>query len=333
MTAPDVLLTGATGFVGNRVLRLLLQRGERVRVLVRPQSNLTLLEGLPVEQSIGDLKDLATLREAVRGCRCVYHVAADYRLSYRDAKELYRNNVEGTKNLVQASIEASVERFVYTSTVGTIGQGHDGELADETTASLETQFSTPYKHSKYLAEQAVLNGVGQGLPAVIVNPTTPIGAGDVKPTPTGRIIVDFLNGKLPAYVDTGLNWVHVRDVAEGHLRAAASGRVGERYILGNRNMSLLEFLTLVASVAGRHPPRIRLPYWVARGAAEVENWLSRNVGRRTPFIPLDGVKMACRPVYVKCDKAVRELDLPQTPIRDAVGEAISWFTEKGYVHA
>jgi dihydroflavonol-4-reductase len=326
-----VLVTGATGFIGANVARLLVERGEDVRVLVRRSSDRGNLAGLPLEVAIGDLRDAESVRAAVSGCRRVFHVAADYRFWARDPRELYRSNVEGTIHVMDACLAAGVERVVYTSTVGTIGLAAHTAPCDETTKPLEGQVTSHYKRSKLEAEKAALAYAGRGLPIVVVNPSAPVGPWDRKPTPTGQVIVDFARGKLPAFVDTGLNIVHVRDVAEGHLLAAERGRVGERYILGHRNMTLAEILAELADITGRRAPRVRLPYAVAWTAGAVSTAVSTWITRRPPAVALEAVRMARRRMFFDPGKAVRELGLPQTPARTAFEDAVAWFEQNGFI--
>ncbi|MCL4524153.1 MAG: NAD-dependent epimerase/dehydratase family protein [Acidobacteria bacterium] len=326
----NILVTGATGFVGSHVARLLLARGNSVRVLVRASSDLRALNGLAVERVTGDLRDAATLPAALAGMQRVFHVAADYRLWARDTGEIYESNVTGTRNLLAAAREAGVEKFVYTSTVATIAVPREGALPNEATAATLEEMIGHYKRSKFLAEQEALRAAAGGVPVVIVNPTAPVGPGDWKPTPTGKIILDFLQGKMPAYLDTGLNVVPVEDCAEGHLLAADRGRAGERYILGGRNMALKEILDTLARVVGRHAPRIRLPHAVALAAGYVENAFSRALGRE-PQIPLEGVRMARHKMFVEGSKAVRELGYQPGPVEAALERAVLWYEENGYV--
>jgi dihydroflavonol-4-reductase len=326
-----VLVTGASGFIGANVARLLVERGEDVRVLVRPTSDRGNLAGLPLEVSLGDLRDADAVRRAVRGCRRVFHVAADYRFWARDPRELYRSNVDGTVHVMEACLAEGVERVVYTSTVGTIGLSALPRPCDEATPLLEGQLTSHYKRSKLAAERAALSYAARGLPLVVVNPSAPVGPWDAKPTPTGQVIVDFLRRRLPAVVDTGLNVVHVRDVAEGHLLAAERGRVGERYILGNQNMTLAEIMTELSHLTGLPAPRVRLPYAVAWTAGAVSTALATFITHRPPAVALEAVRMARRRMFFDAGKAVRELGLPQTPVRAAFQDAIAWFEEKGLV--
>lgn len=325
-----VLVTGATGFLGANVVRALLERGAEVRALVRPFSPRTNVDGLPIQLVEGDLRDAPAVRRAVRGCRQVFHVAADYRFWARDPRELYASNVGGTVHVMEACLAEGVERVVHTSTVGTIGLSAAPAPCDEDTPLVAGQLTSHYKRSKLEAERAALSYVARGLAVVVVNPSAPVGAWDVKPTPTGRILVDFARGDLPAFVDTGLNVVHARDVAEGHLLAAARGRVGERYILGHRNMTLAEILAEAGALLGRRPPRLRLPYAVALAVGALDTGLSR-LTHRPPAVALEAVRMARRRMFFDPGKAVRELGLPQTPVRRAFEDAIRWFAERGYL--
>lgn len=331
---PTALVTGGTGFVGSHVARRLLATGVAVRVLARPQSSLRNLEGLAVEVVHGDLRRPETLPPAVRGCRWVYHVAADYRLWCRDASEIYRANVEGTAALL-AAVQAAgdAERVVYTSTVGALGLPPGGRPGNEATPVSLADMVGHYKRSKFLAEQEALRFAGEGLPVTLVHPSTPVGPGDAKPTPTGQMIVDFMNGRMPAYVETGLNLIAVEDVAEGHLLAAARGRVGERYILGHRDLTLREILGMLGEIVGRPAPRVRMPYAVALGLAHVDQWVEGSLLRREPRIPLEGVRMAAKKMYFDATKAVHELGLPQTPVEDALARAARWFADHGYARA
>jgi len=325
----DALVTGGTGFVGANLVRELLADGARVRVLARRGSDRRTLEGCPVEVAEGDLLDRDSLRAAVAGVRRVYHVAADYRLWARDARELYRANVDGTRNVLEAAGAAGVERIVYTSTVGALGIPKDGTPGDEETPSFLAAMVGPYKASKFLAEALAREWAGRGAPIVIVNPSAPIGPWDVKPTPTGQMVVDFLKGRMVASVDTGLNVVHVRDVARGHILAAERGRVGERYVLGHANLSLLEIFRALSAITGIAAPRFRVPYPVAWLAAAGMEGMARLTGG-TPAVPLTAVRMARKRMYFSAAKAVRELGLPQTPVEEALRDAVEWFVARGY---
>ncbi len=323
------LVTGATGFVGSHVARQLAERGERVRALARPGSRRDLLAGVTVEFFSGDLRDRESIEQACHGATRVYHVAADYRLWAADPREIYESNVTGTRHLLDAARHAGVERFVYTSTVATIAVPRPGGLPDERTSVSLGEMIGHYKRSKLQAEQEAMKAAERGLPVVIVNPTTPVGPGDAKPTPTGRILLDFLRGRMPAYVDTGLNLVAVEDVAKGHLLAAERGKVGERYILGNRNMTLKEILDVLARITGRPAPRLRLPHAVAYAAGLAEEWRARVTGRE-PRIPLEGVRMSRHKMFVDCSRAVRELGFAPEPVEAALGRAVAWYRENGY---
>ncbi|HTY41114.1 MAG TPA: hopanoid-associated sugar epimerase [Thermoanaerobaculia bacterium] len=323
------LVTGGTGFVGSHVVRALLARGRSVRCLVRPGSRRDNLAGLDVELAEGDLTDPASLERALAGVATLYHVAADYRLWTRDPEELYRANAGGTENILAAAAKAGVSRVVYTSSVAALGLTEDGSPANEETPVVRDRIVGHYKKSKYDAERVALSWARRGLPVVIVNPSTPIGEGDIKPTPTGQMIVDFVNRRMPAYVDTGLNLVDVRDVAAGHLLAAERGRPGERYILGNRNMTLKEILDRLAAITGLPAPRTRLPHWVPLSAAAVATGIARVTGK-PPRFSLESVRMSTHRMYFDASKAVRELGLPQTPVEQALSRAVAWFREKGY---
>jgi len=325
----DVLVTGGTGFVGANLVRELLADGHRVRVLARKGGDRRALDGCDVEIAEGDLLDAPSVRAAVTGARAVYHVAADYRLWARDPRELYRANVDGTRHVLRAAGEAGVERIVYTSTVGAVGLPRDGGAGDERTPVSLADMVGPYKASKFLAERVVDEFCARGLPVVTVNPSAPIGPWDVKPTPTGQMIVDFLRGRMVASLDTGLNVVHVRDVARGHILAGERGRPGERYILGHRNLTLLEIFQMLARLTGIPAPRVRVPYalaWTAAAAMEGVAALTR----RPPAVPLTAVRMARKRMFFSAAKAVTELGLPQTPAEDALADAVAWFVERGY---
>lgn len=322
------LVTGGTGFVGAHVVRVLLARGEEVRCLVRRDSPRDNLAGLPVEFVEGDLLDSSSLPAAVAGCRRVFHCAADYRLDAPDPRPLYAVNVDGTRALLRAAAEAGAERIVHTSSVGALGLHPDGRPADESTpVSLEDMVGH-YKRSKFLGEAAARDLAAAGAPIVIVNPSTPVGELDARPTPTGRIVLDFLQRRLPATVDTGLNLVDVRDVAEGHWLAAERGEPGERYILGNRNLSLREMLEMLADITGLPAPRVRLPHWLPTLVAAVDTGWSRWRGR-SPRISLEAVRMSRHHMYFDASRAVRELGLPQSPVEEALQRAVSWYRESG----
>jgi dihydroflavonol-4-reductase len=324
------LVTGATGFVGAAVARALLVAGLPVRVLARPRSDGRNLAGLDVEIAQGSLEDAASLARAVAGCRYVFHVAADYRLWVPDPAAMFRANVEGTRALMLAALAAGVERIVYTSSVATLGIVAGG-VADEATPSAYGDMIGPYKQSKFAAEEAVRALVlERGLPAVIASPSTPVGPGDVKPTPTGRIIVEAAKGRIPGYVDTGLNLVHVDDVAAGQLLAAEHGRIGERYILGGDDMSLAEILTEVTRAVGRRPPSLKIPYAMILPIAAGAEMMARLTGRE-PFTTLDGVRMSRKKMYFSSAKANRELGYAPRPARAAIVDAVAWFEANGYL--
>jgi len=326
------LVTGATGFVGSHVTRQLVNAGQSVRVLVRPNSNLQALAGLHVEYFEGDLRDQKSLGRALKGIRRVFHVAADYRLWTPRPEEIYQINVEGTRNLLDAAGHSGVERIVYTSTVATIAVPRHGVLPNEGTQASLDEMIGHYKRSKFLAERVAVEAASAGMPVVIVNPTAPVGPWDWKPTPTGRIILDFLRGKMPAYVDTGLNVAPVEDIAEGHLLAAEKGRAGERYILGGRNMTLKQILDALSAITGRRAPRLRLPHAIALAAGYADQLFSRLAGRE-PQIPVEGVKMSRHRMFVQSDKAERELGYKPTSVGAALERAVNWYQQHGYLDA
>jgi dihydroflavonol-4-reductase len=323
-----VLVTGATGFVGSAVAKALVGSGSPVRVLVRSGSDRSNLQELPVEIVVGDLTDRASLDRGLAGCSGLYHVAADYRLGTRVPAELYRSNVEGTRNILDAAREAGIGRMVYTSSVATIGLPADGSPGEEATPVALDDMIGHYKRSKYLAEEIVLSAARSGFPVVIVNPSTPIGPRDVKPTPTGRIVLDAACGRTPAYVDTGLNIVHVDDVAAGHLLAFERGRIGERYILGGADMTLREVLSQIAELVGRKPPRIRLPLAAVLPVAFLAEAYA-NVSGRTTRISVESVRMARKRMFFSSAKAVRDLGYSSRPARAAFEDALTWFRGRG----
>lgn len=325
-----IFLTGGSGFVGAHLARALVERDAEVRCLVRPTSDRTNLEGLDVELFEGDLRDRRSLDRGLAGCETVFHCAADYRLYAPNPQEIYDVNVGGTENLLAAAAQAGVDRVVYTSSVGALGLTDDGAPADEAAPVELDDMIGHYKRSKYLAEREAERWAGEGLPVVIVNPSTPVGDRDVKPTPTGQMIVDFLNRKMPAYVDSGLNLIDVRDVAEGHLLAAERGRVGEKYILGHRNLTLKEILERLAGLTGLPAPKVRLPHWIPLTVAAVDTTLARWTGR-TPRVSLESVRMSKKRMFFDASKAVSELDLPQSPVDGALARAVAWFEDHGYV--
>jgi dihydroflavonol-4-reductase len=326
---PDVLVTGGTGFVGANVVRELLRAGATVRVLARPRGDRRALLDLKVDIAEGDLRDPRSVGRATAGVQMLFHVAADYRLWAAEPGELIRTNVGGTRGVLEAATAAGVRRVVYTSTVGTLGIPKEGTPGTEDTPVTLRDMVGAYKRSKFLAEQVALEFARAGAPVVIVNPSAPVGPWDVKPTPTGQMIVDFLAGRMFASLDTGLNVVHVRDVALGHLLAAERGRVGEKYVLGHANLGLAQIFTLLAEISGRPAPRTRIPYavaWMAAAAMEA----SSRVTRRPPRVSLTAVRMARKRMFFSAAKAVRELGLPQTDVREALHDAVQWFTEHGY---
>ena len=327
------LVTGATGFVGSAVARTLLARGHDLRLLTRASSDRTNIADLDAEIVVGDLTDPASLKRAAAGCRFVVHVAADYRIWVPDPNEMLRANVEGALAMVRAAAEAGAERIVHCSSVAALGLIGDGSLSDENTPAKESDFVGIYKRSKFLAEQALRKAmVRENLPVVIVNPAAPVGPRDIKPTPTGKMIRDAAAGKVPAFIDTGLNIVHVDDVAEGHALALERGRIGERYILGGENMLLKDVLALVASVAGRRPPRIQLPEAVVWPAAAVMEWFAQLTGI-PPMMTRDHLKMARKKMFYSSAKAIAELGYHPRPVRLAVEDAIAWFKAHGMLKA
>ncbi len=324
------LVTGASGFVGSAVARRLLDAGHRVRALVRPTSDRRNLVGLSLEIVHGDLTESPSLVRALEGCDALFHVAADYRLWTPVPEELYRANQAGAVNIMRAALAAGVARIVYTSSVATLGWNKDRSPADEATPSTIEDMIGHYKRSKFLAEAEVTRMVErEGLPAVIVNPTAPVGPRDIRPTPTGRMILDAARGRVPAYVDTGLNIVHVDDVAQGHLLAYERGRIGARYILGAENLTLQQILTRVATIAGQKPPRIRLPHNAILPIAYVAEAWAR-ISRREPLVTIDGVRLSKKTMFFSSDKATRELGYAPRPADAALTDAVLWYREHGY---
>ena len=326
------LVTGASGFVGSAVARKLAERGLAVRALVRQGSPTQHLAGLDIEFVTGDLRDAESVRQAMEGSRWLFHVAADYRLWARDPNEIIENNVAGTRIVMEAAMRAGVERVVYTSSVATLKTGPTGETFDETISLHESHAIGAYKRSKLLAERLVEGMAARGLPAVIVNPSTPVGPRDVKPTPTGRLIVEAAAGRVPAFVDTGLNMVHVDDVAEGHLAALERGRIGERYILGGQNASLSDILATVAQQTGRKAPRMKLPRGAIYPVAYVAEALARRSGRE-PFVTVDGLRMSKNLMFFTSAKAERELGYKARPYAEGIKDAIAWFRQAGRLPA
>ena len=324
----NILVTGGAGFVGSHIVRLLLERGEHVRVLVRRPEACPSLVGLPVEIVGGDLRHPESLRAAVAGCQQVYHCAADYRLWTRDPQELYRSNVDGTESLLEACRSGGVEKVIYTSSVAAIGIPAGGEGDEGTPVSLDDMIGH-YKRSKFLAQEVALRFARAGYPVYLVNPSAPIGPGDSKPTATGKIILDFLKGKMPAYVDTGLNLVAVEDVARGHLLVADKGVPGRLYILGDTNLTLKQILDKLSALTGLPSPRVRLPYAFVYCLAVLENWVSLRLGRE-PLIPLEGVRMSRKRMWFSAQRARQELGFAPTSADAALERAVRWFVEHGY---
>ena len=325
------LVTGATGFIGSAVARKLLTRGHKVRTLARPGGDRRNIEGLDLEVAEGDLLDAASLARALEGCTGLIHMAADYRLWVPDPGPLYAANVDGSRTLIEAALAAGVTRIVYTSSVATLGLNHDGTPADEETPVAENDMIGDYKRSKFLAEQAVRGLIeARAAPVVIVNPAAPVGPRDIKPTPTGRLIVEAAAGRMPAYVDTGLNLVHVDDVAEGHLLAFERGEVGERYILGGDDLSLAEILGEIARLTGRRAPRISLSHNLLLPLAHAAEAWARVSGRE-PFVTIDGLNMAKKHMYFSSAKARAALGYSPRPAAEALADAVTWFRENGYL--
>lgn len=322
-------VTGATGFIGASIVRELLRDGREVRALARPTSELSNLKGLDIEIWKGDVLDKECLRAGLKGCDVLYHAAADYRLWARNPDEMYRTNVGGTTTVLEAAMESNILRVVYTSSVGTLGNSGNGMPGNEDTMVSLADMVGPYKKSKFLAEREAERFVRLGLPLVIVNPSTPVGPWDIKPTPTGKIIVDFLKRKMPAYLDTGLNLIAVEDCARGHILAEQNGSIGRKYILGNANLSLRDIFRMLQELTGIPAPKVRLPYTPVLVAAWINERISRISGRE-PLIPLAGVQMAAHHMYFDSGRAVREIELAQTPIKEALERAVEWFRKNGY---
>jgi len=327
-----ILLTGASGFVGSAVLRKLIDRGEQVRTLVRPSSDRRNLDGLAVEVVEGDLQEPGSLKPALKGCTGLFHVAADYRLWAPKPEPMFKANVDGTRTLMLAAAECGVTRIVYTSSVAVLGQAPGAGAADEETPVQFSDMIGPYKQSKFLAEAEVRALIEhEGLPAVIVNPSTPVGPRDIKPTPTGRMIVEAASGRMPAYVDTGLNIVHVDDVADGHLAAFDKGVVGERYILGAENLSLKEILGEIAKITGGKPPRVNIPHDLIMPFALIAETWARLTGGTEPFATTDGLKMAKKKMFFSHIKAAKALGYAPRPAVQALTDAVHWFRDHGYL--
>ncbi|MBZ5720079.1 MAG: NAD-dependent epimerase/dehydratase family protein [Acidobacteriia bacterium] len=326
-------VTGATGFVGSHVARVLADQGAELRLLVRSTSDPKNIQGLKAERVIGDLRDPGSLEKLMSGCDVLFHVAADYRLWIRDPDQMYRSNVEGTRAILDAARKNRVRRVVYTSSVATMGFTSNGRPADENSpVSLESMIGH-YKRSKFMAEQVALEAGKSGMEVVVVNPSTPVGEQDIKPTPTGRIIVDFLKKKFPAYVDTGLNLVDVTECALGHAAAFEKGRSGERYILGGENLTLKQILDKLAAISGLPSPKVRVPYVVALATGVVDEMVTGHLFGREPRATIDAVRMGRKKMFVSSAKAERELGWKAGPVDDALRRAVEWFQVHGYVHA
>ena len=325
------LVTGAAGFLGSHVTRQLVARGDTVRVLMRPSSNNRAISDLSLEYVTGDLRDAGSLERAMNGMKRVFHVAADYRLWAKNPQEIYDSNVGGTKNLLAAAKSAGIEQLVYTSTVATIAVDRP-ELPNESTDAKLGEMIGHYKRSKWMAEQEVLEAARAGFPAIVAMPTTPVGPWDWKPTPTGKIILDFLNGKMPGYVETGLNFVGVEQCAAGHLLVSGQGKIGERYLLGAENLTLKGLLDVLAGITGLRAPGMKIPHGVALGVAYVESAFSRLIGKE-PQIPVEGVRIAQHKMFVDCSRAQRELGFQPGPVAAALERAVRWYRANGYVKA
>lgn len=330
-------VTGATGFLGSHVARVLLEEGADLRLLIRSTSDLRNLEGLPGDRVEGDLRDAASIARAVSGCEVVFHVAADYRLFVRDPDAMYRSNVEGTRSLLEAAKKQGVRRVIYTSSVATMGfhSGSNGlgsnDVADEQSPVTLEDMIGPYKRSKFMAEQLAINAAKSGVDVVVVNPTTPVGERDIKPTPTGRIVLDFLKRKFPAYVETGLNLVDAKECARGHLQALEKGRSGERYILGGENLTLKAILDRLAVITGLKSPTVKLPYVFAFATGVVDEMVTGRLLGREPRATIDAVRMGRKMMFVKSEKAERELGWRLVPVEGALRRAVNWFRDNGYV--
>ncbi|MGA7081157.1 MAG: hopanoid-associated sugar epimerase [Terriglobales bacterium] len=327
-------VTGATGFLGSHVARVLAEQGAELRLLVRPTSDLRNLEGLNADRVVGDLRDSASLEKALAGCEVVFHVAADYRLWVRDPDQMYRSNVEGTRSLLEAARKCGVRRVVYTSSVATMGftsRTDRGNAADEQSPVGIADMIGPYKRSKFMAEQVAVEAARSGVDVVIVNPSTPIGERDIKPTPTGRIVVDFLKRKFPAYMETGLNLVDATECARGHVQALEKGMSGERYILGGENLTLKEILDRLAAITGLPSPTVRVPYAVALAGGIFYEMVTGRLLGREPRATIDEVRMARKMMFVSSAKAERELGWRTVPVDGALRRSVEWFRANGYV--
>ena len=325
-----VFVTGATGFLGSHVARALAAQGADLRLLVRASSNLSNIEDLKAERVVGDLRDPASFEKALSGCEAVFHVAADYRLWVRDPDEMYRSNVEGTRAILEAARRTGIRRVVYTSSVATMGFTSKGHLADEESPVALDNMIGPYKRSKFMAEQVAIEAGRGGMDVVIVNPTTPVGERDIKPTPTGRIVVDFLKKKFPAYVDTGLNLVDAGECARGHVAALEKGKSGERYILGGENLTLKQILDKLAAITGLPSPKVRVPYVMALATGVVDEMVTGRLLGREPRATIDAVRMGRKKMFVTSAKAERDLGWKIVPVDDALGRAVEWFRHHRY---
>ena len=325
------LVTGSTGFLGSSVLRELINDGREVKALIRKGTSKKNITGLDVEIAYGDLRDIESIRSALNGCDILYHVAAYYSLWDRNKQLSHEINVKGTRNILRAAKEKDLKKIVYTSTVGCIGLNEDRTPATENTFFNKNTLSNDYKKSKYQAEQVALEFARGGLPVVIVNPSTPVGPRDIKPTPTGKIILDFMNREMPAYIDTGLNLIDVKEWARGHILAELKGIPGDRYILGNQNMTLLEILITLEKITGLKAPRIKMPFWVALSAGWACEMVANHLTGKPPSIPLAGVKMAKYFMYFDSSKAVNKLGLAQNPVENALRKSVDWFKENNYL--
>ena len=325
-----VFITGATGFLGSHVARVFAEQGADLRLLVRTTSSLKNLEGLKAETVTGDLRDSASVEKAMSGCEVVLHVAADYRLWVRDAAEMYRSNVEGTRAVLEAARKHGVRSVVYTSSVATVGFTGNGRPADEDSPVCLADMIGHYKRSKFMAEQLAVQAGGSGMRVVTVNPTTPVGEQDIKPTPSGRIVVDFLKGKFPAYVDTGLNLVDVQECARGHVTALEKGKTGERYILGGENLTLKQILDKLGAISGLPSPKVKLPYFFAYAAGLVDETVSGRWLGREPRATVEAARMGKKKMWASSEKATRELGWKIVPAQDALRRAVEWFWANGY---
>jgi dihydroflavonol-4-reductase len=325
------LVTGATGFIGGNVARELVKQGYKVRALVRKSSNVKFLRGVDLELAEGDLLDIASLENALEGCDYLFHVAAMYAFWARNPKLIYETNVQGTNNMLTAAKTQGIKKIVYTSSESVVGIDSDCMTGNEDMQNSLDRIPSDYKKSKFMAESLVFKMSREGLPVVVVNPTTPVGPFDIKPTPTGKIVLDYLNRRMPACVNTGLNVVDVEDVARGHILALEKGRTGARYLLGNKNLTLYEILLILENITGIKAPRFTIPIWCALSAGYVDEFVEGKILRRSPRIPVSAVKASRHFRYFDCSKAVRELGLPQTPVETSFQKAVVWFRENGYV--